>query len=446
MSSIETTATPEKQQAVPKKSGKALLPLGVFLVTYLGTSIITGDFYAFPAILAFLVAGASSLLLDWKTPFAERIALFAKGMGHGDIMQMSLIFILAGAFAQVGREMGAITSTVNLGLTLLPAEILVAGLFVVACFIAISIGTSVGTVSAVAPIGVALAEQIGLPLPMVLGAVIGGAMFGDNLSMISDTTIAASRTQGAKMSDKFQENFKIVMPAAVLTIIIYVVMNYGNVPSSGEEYPYEWIKVLPYVLVLLAAVAGVHVMIVLSGGILISGAIGLYTGAFNWKAYGAAIQTGISGMSELVVMCLIIGGMVSMIRHNGGINFIIDQILKRVKSKKGAELGIGVLISLVGACTANNTIAIIVAGPIAKDIAQKFQITPKRSASILDTFSCFAQGILPYGAQILIAVGIASQAVTPLQIMGYMFYPYLMGLSTLLFIFLKKDQEATTTA
>lgn len=425
----------------------ALLPLAVFLIAYLATSIITGDFYKMPVSVGFLLAAGVAILMNPKRSIKSKVESFTEGMGHQDIMVMCLIFLLAGAFAQVGRAMGAIESTVNLGLTLLPSNVLISGLFIIACFISLSIGTSVGTIVALSPIAVAVGEELNIAIGLALGAVIGGAMFGDNLSMISDTTIAASRTQGTTMRDKFHANIRIVIPAAIITTVIYFIMGWGNNTPTDKLYDYEALKVLPYIAVLVVALLGVNVIIVLTGGTVLAGIIGILSGSFDIWGFIDALKVGMSGMSDLVIICLLVGGTVELVKINGGIDFIIKFILDKVNSKKGAELGIAFLITLVDCCTANNTVAIIIVGPITKDIANKFGISPKRAASLLDTFSCFAQGTIPYGAQILSAVGIAGVAInSPFEVMQYLYYPYLMGASALLFILLgKKTKENTAT-
>jgi Na+/H+ antiporter NhaC len=345
---------------------------------------------------------------------------------------MCLIFILAGAFAEIAKAMGAVESTVNLGLTYLPGNILVSGIFVIACFISLSIGTSMGTIATLVPIAVGISQKTGIPLALIVGAVVGGSMFGDNLSMISDTTIAATRTQGCEMKDKFRMNFLVVLPAAIITAILLGIVSIGKGTALEGSYSYDLVKVLPYVAVLAAALAGMNVLYVLIGGSIFAGAIGLLNGSFDIIGLFQATAKGIGGMSELVIISLIIGGMVELIKHNGGIDFILNLINKRIKSKRGAELGIAALVSLVDICTANNTIAIVTVGPIAKDIADKFGVDPKRSASILDMFSCVFQGIIPYGAQLLSAASLAG--LSSLSIMSYLYYPYLMGISALIAI------------
>ena len=413
----------------------ALIPLVVFLIMYLVPSIITNDFYKMPVSVSFLVASIVAIAMNRKESISKKVEVFCKGAGESNIILMCIIFILAGAFAQVAKSMGAVDSTVNLGLTILPGNILVAGIFIICCFISLSIGTSVGTIAALAPMALGISDKTGIPLALVLGAVVGGAMFGDNLSMISDTTIAATKTQGCEMKDKFKMNLAIVMPAAIITTIIFTLSTMGSTTALAGSYEYNIVKVLPYLAVLITALAGVNVMLVLVGGTFFAGIVGLATNSFDIWAFLKAIQDGIAGMSELIIISLLIGGMVEVIKHNGGIDFLLEFITKRIKSKKGAEFGIGALVSIVDVCTANNTIAIVMAGPIAKDIADKYEVDPRKSASLLDTFSCFFQGIIPYGAQILTAVGVAGAAkISPFEIMQYLYYPYLMGICALLAI------------
>jgi Na+/H+ antiporter NhaC len=410
----------------------ALLPLAVFLVLYLVTSIIIGDFYKMPVTVAFLAASIVAIGMNRKESIHDKVEVFCKGAGNSNIILMCVIFVLAGGFAQVAREMGAVDSTVNLGLSILPGNILIAGVFVIGCFISLSIGTSVGTIVALAPMAVGIAEKTGIPIGLALGAVVSGAMFGDNLSMISDTTIAASRTQGCEMRDKFKMNFIIVVPAAIITAIIFISMNVGDTSVLSGSYDYNIIKVCTYLAVLIAALIGINVMVVLVGGTLFAGVVGIFTGAFDVWGFVQAIGNGIIGMSEIVIISLLIGGMVEVIKYNGGIDFLLDFITKRIHSKKGAEIGIGILVGVVDMCTANNTIAIVMAGPIAKDIADQYEVDPRRSASILDTFSCFCQGVIPYGAQLLVAASVAG--VSSFAIMKYLYYPYLMGICALLAI------------
>ena len=415
-----------------KGSAIALLPLFIFIAVFMGISLVTKDFYAMPVTVTFLLAALVALFMNRKVSLDKKLDVFCKGAGEPNIILMCLIFILAGAFAEVAKTMGAVESTVNLGLTFLPSNILVSGVFIIACFIAISIGTSMGTIVALVPIATGIAAKTGIPIALVVGAVVGGAMFGDNLSMISDTTIAATRTQGCEMRDKFRMNFIVVLPAAIITTLIFTFITLGQDSKVAADYSYSLVKVLPYVGVLLAALLGVNVLVVLVGGILFAGSIGIFTGAFDIIGLLQAIGKGIGGMSELVIISIIIGGMVEIIKFNGGIEFILGFIKKRVNSKIGAEVGIATLVSLVDICTANNTIAIVTVGPIAKDISNQYDIEPKRVAGILDMFSCVAQGIIPYGAQLLSASALAK--LSPFSIMEYLYYPYLMGISALIAI------------
>ncbi|WP_346914382.1 Na+/H+ antiporter NhaC family protein [Clostridium sp.] len=415
-----------------KGSAIALLPLFIFIVVFMGISLVTKDFYAMPVTVPFLLAALVAVFMNREVSLDKKLDVFCKGAGEPNIILMCLIFILAGAFAEVAKTMGAVESTVNLGLTFLPSNILVSGVFIIACFIAISIGTSMGTIVALVPIATGIAAKTGIPIALVVGAVVSGAMFGDNLSMISDTTIAATRTQGCEMRDKFRMNFIVVLPAAIITVLIFTFITLGQDSKVAADYSYSLVKVLPYVGVLLGALLGVNVLVVLVGGILFAGSIGIFTGAFDIIGLLQAIGKGIGGMSELVIISIIIGGMVEIIKFNGGIEFILGFIKKRVNSKIGAEFGIATLVSLVDICTANNTIAIVTVGPIAKDISNQYDIEPKRVAGILDMFSCVAQGIIPYGAQLLSASALAK--LSPFSIMKYLYYPYLMGISALIAI------------
>ncbi|MEW9095563.1 MAG: Na+/H+ antiporter NhaC family protein [Clostridiaceae bacterium] len=417
-----------------KGNAIALLPLILFIVLYLSISLVSKDFYAMPVSVPFLISGITALMINRKENISKRLEVFCKGAGDENIILMCIIFILAGAFAQVAKDIGAVESTVNLGLSILPSNLLVSGIFIIACFISLSIGTSVGTIVALSPMAIGMSDKTGISLALILGAVVGGAMFGDNLSMISDTTIAATKTQGCDLKDKFKTNFFIVLPAAIITAIIFAIVTAGNnvvVASSGS---FSIIKVLPYLSVLIAALMGVNVIMILVGGITFSGIIGLVTGEMTFIEILQSVAKGIDGMSELVIISLIIGGTIEVIKYNGGIDYLLGLINKRVKSKRGAEFGIALLVSIVDICTANNTIAIVMVGPLAKNISTEYGIEPKRSASILDTFSCLCQGIIPYGAQLLAAASLAN--ISPILIMKYLYYPYLMGISAVITILL----------
>ncbi len=409
----------------------ALLPLGVFLVVYLVVSILAGDFYKMPITVAFVIASIVAIALSKGGKLSNRIEQFCRGASNSNIMLMVLIFILAGAFAQTAKMMGAVDATVNLAMSLLPSNLLAAGIFIASCFISISVGTSVGTIVALAPVAVGIATQTEIPPALMLGVVVSGAMFGDNLSFISDTTIVATRTQGCNMSDKFKVNIRIALPIALLTTLLYILVG----SHAGEGYvpqAIEWGKVVPYLVVLVTAVCGIHVMLVLLIGIILSGIVGLVTGSFDIWGWTGAMGSGITNMGELIIVTLLAGGMLEMIRYNGGIDWLIRKLTSHIHSSKGAEASIAALVGFANLCTANNTIALIMSGPIAKDIADKFQVDSRRSASILDIFSCFVQGIIPYGAQLLIAAGLG--AVSPIAIMQYLYYPYLLGFGALLAI------------
>ena len=417
-----------------KGNGLALIPLGVFLLVYLGTSIVAKDFYAVSVIVQFLAAALTALIMNRKIKFDEKVEIFCKGAGNTNILLMIIIFILAGAFAQVAKDMGAVDSTVNLGLSLLPSSLLIPGIFVIGCFIALSIGTSMGTIVALVPIAVGIADKTGIATALAVGAVVSGAMFGDNLSIISDTTISATRTQGCEMKDKFKMNFKIVLPAAIITAVIFMLLTKNSAVVNLEVLEFNLFKILPYIIVIVTALLGVNVIVVLLLGILSSGVVGFIFGSFDIIGLFNSISSGISGMSELIIISILIAGTIEIIKFNGGIDFILNKGLKNFKSKRGAEYGIAMLVSLVDICTANNTVAIVTVGPIAKDISNEFDLEPKRVAGILDMFSCVFQGIIPYGAQLISAAGLA--ALSPFAIMKFLFYPYLMGICAIIAIYI----------
>ena len=409
----------------------ALSPLFVFLCLYLVTSIIVNDFYKVPITVAFLVSSCYAIAITRGLKLDQRVYQFSVGASNKNIMLMIWIFILAGAFAQSAKEMGAIDATVNLTLHILPDNLLLAGIFIASCFISLSIGTSVGTIVALTPVATGLALKTGIDLPFMVAIVVGGSFFGDNLSFISDTTIASTKTQGCVMRDKFRVNSMIVVPAALIVLIIYIVQGLSiTAPPQVQEI--EWLKVIPYLVVLGTAIAGINVMIVLLLGIISTAIIGLATGSFGIFDWFGAMGNGITGMGELIIITLLAGGMLETIRYNGGIDFIIGKLTRHVNGKRGAELSIAALVSIANLCTANNTIAIITTGPIAKDIAGKFNLDRRKTASILDTFSCFIQGIIPYGAQLLMAAGL--DKISPISIVGNLYYPFTMGTFALLAI------------
>ena len=411
----------------------ALIPLAVFLVSYLAVSLAAGDFYKMPITVAFVLSSVVAVWMSKGSTLHNRIELFCKGAANSNIMLMVMIFILAGAFAQTAKAMGAVDATVNLTLSLLPGNVLAAGVFLAACVISVSVGTSVGTIVALTPVAAGLSAQTGISPALMSAVVVSGAMFGDNLSFISDTTIVATRSQGCKMADKFKTNFHIVMPFAILTTILYILLGSGA-KTSFAAGDIAWIKVLPYFIVLAAAVMGVNVMLVLLGGTVLCGLIGLLTGAFDVWGWTTSMGAGINGMGELIIVTILAGGMLEMIRYNGGLAWIIQKMTAKINSRRGAEMSIAGVVSFANLCTANNTIALIMAGPIAKEIAQRFGIAPNRSASLLDIFSCFVQGIIPYGAQLLMAASLSG--VSPVNIMPYLYYPYLLGIGALLAIWL----------
>ena len=412
----------------------ALSPLVVFIVLYLVTSIIAGDFYKVPITVAFMVACMFAFIVSGGQPLRKRIDIFSRGAGTGQMMLMVWIFILAGAFANSAKVMGSIDATVNLTLTLLPGNMLLAGLFVAACFISLSIGTSVGTIVALTPIAAGIATQTGTSTALMTAVVVGGSFFGDNLSFISDTTIVATSTQGCKLSDKFRVNSFIVVPAAVIIFAVYLLMG-ADISSPNNIPAVGFLKVVPYVVVLLTAIFGMNVMGVLTLGIVLTGIIGTLDGSFDLYGWFGAMGGGIVGMGELIIITLMAGGLLELVRHNGGIDFIIKGLTRHVSTKRGAELSIAALVTVVNVCTANNTVAILTVGGIAKQIGDRFGVDNRKCASILDTFSCFTQGLLPYGAQMLMAAGLAQ--LNPIAIIPYLYYPLTLGVVALLAIVLR---------
>ncbi|NMH67611.1 Na+/H+ antiporter NhaC family protein [Bacillus sp. RO3] len=409
----------------------ALLPLLIFVSLFLGAGIISGDFYAFPVLVSIVIASVAALLMNRKESLTTKIERFAKGAGHPDIMIMVFIFLLAGAFSGVAEKMGAVDSTVNFALSVLPGNLIIVGLFVIAAFISISMGTSMGTIAALAPIGVGISSGTDISMPLAMATVIGGAMFGDNLSFISDTTIAAVRTQKTEMKDKFKVNFFIVLPAAIMTMVILIVLTMGN-PSTVRAESFDWIKILPYLGVIIGALAGLNVFVVLAGGIVLSGFIGFMDGSFTPSSYFGSVADGMTGMAEIVILSVLIGGVVELIRHNGGIQALLYHATRKIKSPQGAQLATAGLVSSTNLCTANNTISIIIAGPLAKNIGESYGVDARKSASILDIFSCSIQGLIPYGAQALLVAEVAG--ISPVSIIPYAFYPILIAVCGLIAI------------
>lgn len=416
---------------------KALSPLIVFLVLYLVTSIIAQDFYKVPIAVAFLVS-ATYALLTVRGTMNERIKIFAKGAGNSTMVLMLAIFVLAGAFAASAKTMGAVDATVNLALKYLPEQAILPGIFLASCFISLSIGTSCGTIAALTPLAVGIAQQSGISTPMMIGLVVGGTYFGDNLSFISDTTIVATQTQGCSMKDKFRVNIRIVAPVALLMLIVYFFLGESaSTPAEVGEANF-WL-VLPYLAVVILAICGVNVLLSLGIGIFLTGIIGMVMGTYDVFGWFAAMNEGMMGMSELIIVTILAGGMLEIIRHNGGIELIIKALTRNIQSKRAGEMSIAALTCLVNVCTANNTVAIITTGPISKDIAQRFRIDPRKSASILDTASCFTQGLLPYGAQVLIAAGLSE--VNPIAIIPNLYYPMLIGVALILAILFRYPRK-----
>lgn len=425
-----------------KKNGPlALSPMLFMLAMFVLLSFFCGGFSKVPLLIVFITTCIFSLFTLRGIPFEERLNIYSRGAGQDNLMLMIWIFILAGAFAATAKQMGAVDATVNLCLQLLPPSMLLPGLFLASCFISMSIGTSVGTIVALVPIAVGMAGPSGLSEPMMVASCVGGAFFGDNLSFISDTTVVATRSQGVRMSDKFRTNFAVALPAAILTSGLYMYLGWGTTNGITADTVSYW-KILPYLSVLITAIMGLNVLIVLSGGILLTGLIGLSMGSYDLAGWFASICDGIGGMSELIIISMMAGGLLAVIRTGGGITWLIHNLTRQVRTVRGAELGIAALVGLTNLCTANNTVAILSVGPLAKAISQRFGVSPQRVASILDTFSCVVQGIIPYGAQLLMAGGLASLA--PTAIMPYLFYPYILAIVMIMNIIFRHERSNQT--
>ena len=430
----------------PMNGWLALSPLIVFLCVYLVSSIVAQDFYKIPISSAFLVASIYAMLITRNKSLEQRIAAFSAGAGNSNVMLMIWIFVLAGAFASTAKEIGAIDATVNLALRILPGNLIYAGLFLAACFISMSIGTSVGTIVALVPVAAGIAEELALggaegmltSTPFITAIIVGGAFFGDNLSFISDTTIAATRTQGCSMSDKFKANIRIVGPAAIVVTILYIVLG-SSIDITAPAESVKWILLIPYILVIVLALSGVNVTAVLGIGIAVNCLLGMVTDGLTWGEFLISAGDGISGMGDLIIVTLLAGGMLEIIRVNGGLDYIVNLMTRGIKGKRGAEMSIAALVSLANVCTANNTIAIITVGRIARDISHKFGVDPRKSASILDTFSCVIQGLIPYGAQLLMAAGLAG--ISSISIIGYLYYPLILCLFTILAIIFRLPKK-----
>ena len=430
---INTDKTPLRLPAVKRMNGwLALSPLLVFLIVYLVSTLVARNFYKVPVAAAFIIASAYAMIITRSIDKTDdKISIFSEGAGNKNVLLMIWIFVLAGAFAATARDIGAIDATVNATLRILPGKLIYAGLFLAACFISMAIGTSVGTIVALVPIAAGIAQEAGAGVPLLTAIVVGGAFFGDNLSFISDTTVAATKSQGCSMRDKFRVNLWIAAPAALLATAVYVIlgMKAEAVPTTEAIH---WLGLVSYFLVIILALAGVNVVTVLAIGIGVNGVIGWSTGAYDWIGWMTAIGDGIGSMGELIIVSLLAGGMLELIRYNGGLDFIIDGLTRRIRGRRGAYFSIAGLVSLVNFCTANNTIAIITVGPLAKDISERFHLDPRKTASILDTFSCLVQGIIPYGAQMLMASGLSG--VSAASITGYLYYPFALGFFAVLSI------------
>ena len=428
---------------IPKKNISmngwlALSPLAVFLGLYLVSSIIANDFYKIPISAAFLIASVYAIIICRGKSLEERVSIFSEGAGNKNVLLMIWIFVLAGVFATTAKQIGATDATVNLALKVLPGKWLYAGLFLASCFISMSIGTSVGTIVALVPVAAGIAQEIDANTAFVTAIIVGGSFFGDNLSFISDTTIAATRTQEVSMHDKFKMNIRVVGPAAIIVTALYIFLG-QSVSVAPVAEAVNLILLLPYLLVIILAISGVDVSAVLTIGILLNAIIGFSYGSFDWSSWLEGIGSGVSGMSDLIIVTMLAGGMLEIIRTNGGLDFIVSSMTKRINGKRGAKLSIAGLVSLANICTANNTIAIITTGGIARDITKRFGLDPRKSASILDTFSCLIQGIIPYGAQLLMAAGLAE--ISSISIIGYLYYPFIMGAFALGAILLSQSRK-----
>ena len=418
----------------------AFFPLLLFIFLYFASSLYFTDFYKTPMIVILLLSVLVAFLQYRNVPFSAKITAFSSGASDENILLMVLIFLIAGAFGQLGKDIGAIQSAIDITLHYISPRWIVSGLFLLACLLSLSLGTSVGTIAALAPLAVELNKQLHLDIALVLAAIVGGSMFGDNLSFVSDTTIAATRTQGVGMKEKFRINFKLVLPAAIITFFAYYFITPETISyTKTEVYWFEGIKIIPYLLVFGLALFGLNVIWTLGIGIIATIIIGFLFNSINYTTGITSIQFGITSMFELSLICILIGGLIGILRYHGGINYLLQHVSKRINSRRKAELTISFLTGLVNSVLANNTLAILLVGPLAKEIVQKNDVEPARSASILDTTSCFIQGIIPYGAQLLTAITISNYTTSPVAVILYLFYPFLTGISTLLFILFSKQ-------
>lgn len=417
----------------------ALSPIFVFLAVYLVTSIVVSDFYKVPVSSAFLIASCYAMLITKGLTVSERVDVFSSGAAHKNVLLMVWIFLLSGVFAKTATQIGAVDATVSIALALVPGKMLFVGFFLIACFISFSIGTSVGTIVALVPVVAGISQETGVDLARMTAIVVGGAFFGDNLSFISDTTIAATKATGCEMRDKFKANFRIVLPAVLIVSLIYIIQG-GTVDLPAQEISGRWYMILPYLTIITLALCGMNVILVLLIGIVLNALLGVVTGTMGWVSFLSSMGAGVASMGDLVIVTMLAGGMLALIRQGGGLDFIIDSMTRRVRGRRGAELCIAALVSIANFCTANNTIAIITTGEIASGIASKFGVEPRRAASLLDTFSCMIQGILPYGAQLLMASALSEVPV--LSIIPKLYYPAVLGLCAIAAILLSSRRQA----
>lgn len=430
----------------------ALLPFLVFLVFYLGLSIYKNDFYSVPMPIAFIVASATAFMINFKEKLNDKVEVYAKGMGDSNIMIMCMVFILAGAFASVAKEMGAVDAAVRIAQYIIPANMMLCGVFIVSCFISLAVGTSCGTIGVITPIAIGLALKINIPVELMIGAVVGGAMFGDNMSMISDTTIAATRTQSVAMRDKFITNLRIAVPAAIAAILLYLFLGSSADVTAADAVAKITLEdaflVAPYVFVLIFALVGINVMSVLFLGIVMTAVIGLCYKKFAFFAALQSMGAGSLGMSETLIVALLAGGLLGLIRYYGGINYLLTTVSKFIKGTRGCETGVSLVVSAVNLITANNTVAIVIAGPVARELSETYGCNAKRIAAILDVASCIVQGLIPYGAQILIAVGVATNPetfgleISALALIKTMYYQMLMIVALIAFIIISSKKKA----
>ncbi len=438
-----TKVREDRRLRPPRRGWLALLPLFLLVILMTIFGIVLNDFSSVPMTIIFLITSVAAMLTLRGYSVEERVHAFSRGAGSSELLLMVWIFILAGAFAASAKEMGAVTATVNLTMQFLPSQVLLASLFLASCVVSICIGTSVGTIVALVPVAAELATRTGIILPLMVAAVVGGSFFGDNLSFISDTTVAATRTQGCSMSDKFKTNFKLVLPVAIVCFIIYAIMGAKGVHVEQiVQTDIHWWRILPYAVVLVTALLGVNVLLVLCFGILLTGIVGIIDGGYTFAGWIISMAKGITGMGDLILISMMAGGLLAIVRKGGGVTYLVRGLTRRVHGSRGAECCISALVALTNCCTANNTVAILSVGSIAKDIAERYGVDKKRAASLLDIFSCVVQGIIPYGAQLLMASGLAM--ISPMQIIPYLYYPMLLAVITVMSILLMKKNGKTS--